>query len=84
MGEEVRLERLEAINEQDAVVVFPKSVAPELVKKFVTVRTSECAQICDSSSPAHLGLVFECFHDGLRILQHGDTVEINAVRGNSV
>ena len=33
MGEEVRLEWLEAINEQHAVVVFPKSVAPELIKK---------------------------------------------------
>jgi hypothetical protein len=33
MGEEVRLEWLEAINEQHAVVIFPKSVAPELIKK---------------------------------------------------
>jgi hypothetical protein len=33
MGEEVRLEWLEAINEQHAVVVFLKSVAPELIKK---------------------------------------------------
>jgi hypothetical protein len=34
MGEEVRLEWLEAINEQHAVVVFLKPVAPELIKKL--------------------------------------------------
>jgi hypothetical protein len=33
MGEEVRLEWLAAISEEHAVVVFPKSVAPELIKK---------------------------------------------------
>jgi hypothetical protein len=56
MGEEVRLEWLEAINEQDAVVVFPKSVAPELIKKLSRLERTN-AHIY--SSPAHLGLVFE-------------------------
>jgi hypothetical protein len=32
MGEEVRLEWLATINEQHAVIVFPKSIAPELIK----------------------------------------------------
>ena len=74
MGEEVRLEWLKTINKQHTVVVFPKSVAPELIKK-----SSPSEHMRDFSSPAHLGLVFESFNDGLRILQHGDTVKINAV-----
>jgi hypothetical protein len=44
VGEEVGLEWLEAVNEQHAVVVFPKFVAPELViekKSRVGTRQNE-------------------------------------------
>ena len=79
MGEEVRLEWLEAINDYHTVIVLHKSVAPELIRKLSRSEQNKWAHIRDSSSPAHRSLVFKRCNDGLRILQHGDTVKIDTV-----
>jgi len=51
MGKEVRLKWLAAINEQHVLVVFPKSIAPELMKKSPP---SERTNVLVYATPRHL------------------------------
>jgi hypothetical protein len=73
VGEKVGLERVEGIHDHHASVVLAKSFSPELH------RTSTFMVHQYEPPIAHLGLVCEGFHDRLRVVQHRDTIEVNAV-----
>lgn len=75
MCEEVGVVRVNTINDQGAWVVLAQLLAPELYEERGKEYISGMKHLA-----THLGLIYECIQDGLRVMQDGDAVKVNSAR----